>query len=121
MFWLGYRSRVTLVCFAMVVVCALTTISLTSSGVFVTSNSMLLALSRSGHTMKSRDRHHALEEYHCTDPRYATFRHALGMKRYACVVSIFMTVSVVFLVAKSEYFVAGCVFVRACASATVRV
>jgi hypothetical protein len=32
-----------------------------------------------------------------------------------------MTVSVVFLVAKSEGFVVGCVFVHAYASATVRV
>jgi hypothetical protein len=36
-------------------------------------------IGRSGRTMKSRDRHHALEEYLCTDPRYATFRRALGM------------------------------------------
>jgi hypothetical protein len=34
---------------------------------------------------------------------------------------ISMTGSVVFLVAKSEGFVVGCVFVRACASTTVRV
>jgi hypothetical protein len=30
--------------------------------------------------MKSRGRHRALEEYLHTDPRCATFRHALGMK-----------------------------------------
>jgi hypothetical protein len=44
MLWLGCRSRVTLLCFAMVVVCALTTILLTDSGVFMTSYNMLLAL-----------------------------------------------------------------------------
>jgi hypothetical protein len=36
-----------------------------------------------------------------------------------CVVSISMTVFFVFLISKSEDFIAGCVFVRACASATV--
>jgi hypothetical protein len=36
-------------------------------------------IGRSGHTMKSRGRHHALEEYLHTDPCYATFNHALGM------------------------------------------
>jgi hypothetical protein len=70
--------------------------------------------------MKSRGRHHALEEYLCTDPRYATILHALGMARYECVVSISRTVFVVFHIAKFEDFVAGCVFVCACASAIVR-
>ena len=36
-------------------------------------------IGRSGRTMKSRGRHRALEEYLRTDPRYATFRRALGM------------------------------------------
>jgi hypothetical protein len=44
MLWLGYRSRGTLVCFAMVTVCALTAILLTGDGVFVTPYNMLLAL-----------------------------------------------------------------------------
>ncbi|KAG2565532.1 hypothetical protein PVAP13_7NG136004 [Panicum virgatum] len=30
-------------------------------------------------TMESRGRHHALEEYLCTDPHFAAFRRALGM------------------------------------------
>jgi hypothetical protein len=44
MLWLGCRNRVTLVCFAMVLVCALTAILLTGSGLLVTSYNMLLAL-----------------------------------------------------------------------------
>jgi hypothetical protein len=44
MLWLGCRSRVTVVCFTMVAVCALAAILLTGSGVFVTSYNMLLAL-----------------------------------------------------------------------------
>jgi hypothetical protein len=71
--------------------------------------------------MKSTGRHRVLKEYILTDPCYATFCRALGMAGLVCVLSISMTVSVVFLVAKSEDFVAGCVFVRASASATVRV
>jgi hypothetical protein len=35
-------------------------------------------IGRSGRTMKSRDRHRALEAYLCMDPHYATFRRALG-------------------------------------------
>jgi hypothetical protein len=36
-------------------------------------------IGRSGRTIKSRGRRHALEEYLHTDPPYATLRHALGM------------------------------------------
>jgi hypothetical protein len=36
-------------------------------------------IGRSERTMKSRGRHHALEEYLRMDPHYATFRLALGM------------------------------------------
>jgi hypothetical protein len=41
-------------------------------------------IGHSRRTMKSRGRHHALEEYLRTDPCYATFRHALSMVAYAC-------------------------------------
>jgi hypothetical protein len=37
-------------------------------------------IGRSGRTTKSRGRHRALEEYLHTNPRYATFRRALGMR-----------------------------------------
>jgi hypothetical protein len=54
--------------------------------------------------MKSTGRHRVLEEYIRTDPCYATFCRALGMAGLVCVLSISMTMSVVFLVAKSKEF-----------------